>query len=150
VGSGQRLTFAADEAKLSAWMADNAFVTWVETDRPWLAEQQLIASVNLPLNLDQNRHHAFSSAADQGQGRCPHGGAHAADRVDLNRPLPSKHPRRCEWKQALVIPLVIPPGATPHNSPALAGQLTRPDLHGRHSTTRRGRRRSTSDRKMTT
>jgi len=40
-------------------MADNAFVTWVETDRPWLAEQQLIASVNLPLNLDQNRQHAF-------------------------------------------------------------------------------------------
>jgi hypothetical protein len=59
VGSGQRLTFAAGEAKLSAWMADNAFVTWVETERPWLAEQQLITSVNLPLNLDQNRQHDF-------------------------------------------------------------------------------------------
>ena len=59
MGSGRRLTFAAGEAKLSAWMADNASVTWVETDRPWLAEQQLIASVNLPLNLDQNRQHAF-------------------------------------------------------------------------------------------
>src|SRR4030095_8597181 len=65
VGSGQRLTFAADEAKLSAWMADNAFVTWVETDRPWLAEQQLIASVNLPLNLDQNRQHAFHQQLPQ-------------------------------------------------------------------------------------
>jgi hypothetical protein len=40
-------------------MADNAYVTWVETDRPWLKGQQLIASVSLPLNLDQNRQHAF-------------------------------------------------------------------------------------------
>jgi hypothetical protein len=59
VGSGRRLTFAGGEGKLSAWMADNAYVTWVETDRPWLAEQQLIASVDLPLNLDQNRQHTF-------------------------------------------------------------------------------------------
>jgi hypothetical protein len=59
VGSGRRFTFAGGEGKLSAWMADNAYVTWVETQRPWLAEQQFIASVSLPLNLDQNRHHAF-------------------------------------------------------------------------------------------
>lgn len=59
VGSGRRFTFAAGEGRLSAWMADNAYVTWVETERPWLAEQQFIASVSLPLNLDQNRHHAF-------------------------------------------------------------------------------------------
>jgi GIY-YIG catalytic domain len=65
VGSGRRLTFAAGEARLSAWMADNAYVTWVETDRPWLAEQRLIASVNLPLNLDQNRHHAFHQQLTQ-------------------------------------------------------------------------------------
>ena len=65
VGSGQRLTFAAGEARLSAWMADNAYVTWVETDYPWLAEQQFIASVNLPLNLDQNRHHAFHQQLTQ-------------------------------------------------------------------------------------
>jgi hypothetical protein len=50
VGSGRRLTFAADEARLPAWMADNASVTWVETDRPWLADQRLIASVNLPMH----------------------------------------------------------------------------------------------------
>jgi hypothetical protein len=30
------LTFAAGEARLSAWMADNAYVAWVETERPWL------------------------------------------------------------------------------------------------------------------
>jgi hypothetical protein len=34
VDNGRRLTFAAGEAKLSAWMADNAYVTWIETDRP--------------------------------------------------------------------------------------------------------------------
>jgi hypothetical protein len=35
-GGGQRprLTFAAGDAKLLAWMADNAYVTWIETDRP--------------------------------------------------------------------------------------------------------------------
>jgi hypothetical protein len=65
VGSGRRLTFAAGEARLSAWMADNAYVTWVETERPWLAEQQLIASVSLPLNLDQNHHHAFHQQLTQ-------------------------------------------------------------------------------------
>jgi hypothetical protein len=65
VGSGRRLTFAAGEARLSAWMADNAYVTWVETERPWRAEQRLIASVNLPLNLDQNRQHAFHQQLTQ-------------------------------------------------------------------------------------
>ena len=65
VGSGRRLTFAAGEAKLSAWIADHAYVTWVETDRPWSAEQRLIASVNLPLNLDQNRHHTFHQQLTQ-------------------------------------------------------------------------------------
>jgi hypothetical protein len=28
MGSGRRLSFAAGEAKLLAWMADNAYVTW--------------------------------------------------------------------------------------------------------------------------
>jgi hypothetical protein len=65
VGSGRRLTFAAGEAKLSAWMADHAYVIWVETDRPWSAEQRLIASVNLPLNLGQNRHHTFHQQLTQ-------------------------------------------------------------------------------------
>jgi hypothetical protein len=65
VGSGRRLTFAAGEARLSAWMADNAYVTWVETERPWLAELRLIASVNLPLNLDQNCQHAFHQQLTQ-------------------------------------------------------------------------------------
>jgi hypothetical protein len=85
VGSGQRLTFAAGEARLSAWMADNASVTWVEADHPWLAEQQFIASVNLPLNLDQNRHHAFHQQLTQVRARGPQDGAHTANRVDLSK-----------------------------------------------------------------
>jgi hypothetical protein len=59
VGSGNRLTFADGEHRLSAWMADNAFVTWVELDRPWSLESQLITLLNTPLNLDQNRKHPF-------------------------------------------------------------------------------------------
>jgi len=35
VGSGRRLTFADGEARLSQWMADNAFVCWVAHERPW-------------------------------------------------------------------------------------------------------------------
>ncbi len=37
VGSGKRLTFGPGEAVLSAWMGENAFVTWVEHPRPWEA-----------------------------------------------------------------------------------------------------------------
>lgn len=59
VGSGTRLTFADGEQALSAWMADNAYVTWLETPEPWAAERELIAAVDLPLNLDQNRRNAF-------------------------------------------------------------------------------------------
>jgi hypothetical protein len=59
VGSGRRLTFTDGEQALSAWMADNAYVAWVETPQPWAAERELIAAVDLPLNLDQNRRNAF-------------------------------------------------------------------------------------------
>jgi hypothetical protein len=59
IGSGKRRTFADGEAKLSAWMGENAFVCWVETSQPWLLEAQVIGSVCLPLNLDRNRSHAF-------------------------------------------------------------------------------------------
>ena len=34
VGSGTRRTFVAGEQALSAWMADNAFVSWVIRERP--------------------------------------------------------------------------------------------------------------------
>lgn len=60
VGSGRRMTFGkAGEAVLSQWMAEQARVCWVEHPEPWTAESDLIARLDLPLNLDQNKHNAF-------------------------------------------------------------------------------------------
>jgi hypothetical protein len=42
-------------------MENNALVSWVVCNQPWIQEAKLIRSVNLPLNLDQNRQHPFSS-----------------------------------------------------------------------------------------
>jgi hypothetical protein len=52
VGSGTRKTFAEGEQVLLAWMADNAFVSWVIRERPWELEHDLITAVDLPLNLE--------------------------------------------------------------------------------------------------
>ena len=59
VGSGTRRTFSAGEQALSVWMADHARVSFVEHPTPWTLEEQLISTLDLPLNLDQNRHHSF-------------------------------------------------------------------------------------------
>ena len=59
VGRGNRMTFAEGEHTLSAWMGENAFVVWMTHDRPWDVEELLIQQLSLPLNLDQNKHHAF-------------------------------------------------------------------------------------------
>ncbi|ARQ72366.1 GIY-YIG nuclease family protein [Streptomyces marincola] len=60
VGSGRRLTFTVrGEAELSAWMAEHAKVSWVEHPQPWLLESELIANLDLPLNLDQNKRNTF-------------------------------------------------------------------------------------------
>ncbi|WP_342593452.1 GIY-YIG nuclease family protein [Streptomyces inhibens] len=60
VGSGKRMTFAkAGEAVLSQWMARHARVCWLEHPEPWTVESGLIARLDLPLNLDRNRHNAF-------------------------------------------------------------------------------------------
>jgi hypothetical protein len=56
VGSGQRMTFSDGEELLSAWMKDNAYVCWLETSQPWTVESDIISALDLPLNLDQNRH----------------------------------------------------------------------------------------------
>ncbi|GAA3479141.1 GIY-YIG nuclease family protein [Streptomyces yanii] len=60
VGSGKRMTFGrAGEAALSQWMAENARVCWIEQNEPWTMESELISQLDLPLNLDQNRHNTF-------------------------------------------------------------------------------------------
>ncbi len=60
VGSGRRMTFThLGEQWLDAWMADNAFVCWVEHPEPWLLEQELLLGHSMPLNIQDNRHHPF-------------------------------------------------------------------------------------------
>jgi hypothetical protein len=59
VHSGKSMTFGSGEAKLSAWMADNAFVTWAEAEGPWIEEVELIREESLPLNLLHNDGHPF-------------------------------------------------------------------------------------------
>lgn len=59
VGGGNRLTFADGERRLSEWMNENAFVVWIERENPWELEQQLISTVCVPLNLDENRANEF-------------------------------------------------------------------------------------------
>ncbi|KAB2347238.1 hypothetical protein F8566_19630 [Actinomadura rudentiformis] len=60
VGSGARLTFTQQgEAALTEWMHEHAQVCWIEHPEPWMVESVLLAELDLPLNLDQNRHNAF-------------------------------------------------------------------------------------------
>ncbi len=60
VGSGMRMTFGHEgEGKLTDWMARHAQVVWTVADSPWKLEEELIRSLVLPLNLDQNRHSPF-------------------------------------------------------------------------------------------
>lgn len=60
IGSGNRTTFAGGEAVLTEWMAENALVSWVEHPEPWLLEDELIATLDLPLNGQEgNKGNAF-------------------------------------------------------------------------------------------
>ena len=40
--SGRRTNFSSGEPVLSAWMAENAFVSWVVREKPWELEEALI------------------------------------------------------------------------------------------------------------
>jgi len=55
VGNGNRMTFWTGEETLSEWMGENAFVTWIYHDEPWVLEEELISQVFLPLNLRGNK-----------------------------------------------------------------------------------------------
>jgi hypothetical protein len=65
VGGGTVMTFGPAEVDLSEWMADNAFVAWIEDPKPWLVESNLIANFDLPLNLDQNAAHPAHASLSQ-------------------------------------------------------------------------------------
>jgi GIY-YIG catalytic domain len=70
VGSGTRMTFADGEQALSAWMAENACVSWVLRSRPWELEDYLIAALNLPLNLKGNSRNQFHAVLTAVRSRC--------------------------------------------------------------------------------
>ncbi|MEN3539644.1 GIY-YIG nuclease family protein [Microbispora sp. ZYX-F-249] len=60
VGSGKRMHFGYEgEAQLTDWMGLHAQVVWTVADSPWRLEEELIQSLVLPLNLDQNLHSPF-------------------------------------------------------------------------------------------
>ena len=60
VGSGKRMTFQTEgENRLSEWLSNNAFVTWTVHHEPWVLETEVIRHLSLPLNLAQNKQHAF-------------------------------------------------------------------------------------------
>jgi hypothetical protein len=60
VGSGTRRTFGtAGELALSRWMTENALVSWVVREEPWVLEEELIASLDVPLNLQGNARNSF-------------------------------------------------------------------------------------------
>src|SRR5260370_14161932 len=65
VGSGRRLSFATGEQWLSEWLEENARVAWLPCEAPWTVEAHLIATVNLPLNLEQNSRCSFHWALTQ-------------------------------------------------------------------------------------
>ena len=60
-GSGTRLHFGTGEQELSRWMDRNAFVSWLSTPEPWLLEEEILHTLDLPLNLDNNQHNGFHS-----------------------------------------------------------------------------------------
>jgi hypothetical protein len=57
--SSRRWIFTAGEKALSAWMSQNAFVTWLVCEEPWNLEKGLIQSVDLPLNMQDNESYPF-------------------------------------------------------------------------------------------
>jgi GIY-YIG catalytic domain-containing protein len=40
-------------------LADNALVSWVVHPQPWILERELIGTLDVPLNLQDNKHNAF-------------------------------------------------------------------------------------------
>ncbi len=62
VGNGNRMTFSTGEERLSRWMEENARVAWAVCDQPWELEEELVAALDLPLNLDMNSANVFYPA----------------------------------------------------------------------------------------
>jgi hypothetical protein len=70
VGSAKRITFVEGEQALSAWMTENAYVSWVIRHCPWELEDELIAALDLPLNLQGNKSNQFHPVLSRVRARC--------------------------------------------------------------------------------
>ena len=68
--SEKRMHFAEGEAILSEWMEENAYVTWVIYNEPWIIEGELINRLNLPLNLMGNEEHPFHQELSKIRQQC--------------------------------------------------------------------------------
>lgn len=73
------MTFGPVESALSEWMSRNALVAFHICEKPWELEAELLATVSLPLNLNQNRNHSFHAtlteirrAAKERARQCPY------------------------------------------------------------------------------
>jgi hypothetical protein len=53
------MTFSTGEERLSQWLDKNARVVWKICEAPLTIEEELIGTLDLPLNLDQNARNAF-------------------------------------------------------------------------------------------
>ena len=51
-------------------MEQNAFVSWAVRDRPWELEDNLIATLDLPLNLEGNSRNRFHPELTRARARC--------------------------------------------------------------------------------
>lgn len=66
VGSGKRRTFGTSgEVALSRWMSDYALVSWVIHPQPWTLEEELIGTLDVPLNLQGNARNGFYTTLKQ-------------------------------------------------------------------------------------
>ena len=77
------MTFVGGEQRLSAWMAENAYVSWIVCQRPWDLEDNLITALDLPLNLMGNEHNQFHSVLTEARAKCV---ARARDLPELPNP----------------------------------------------------------------
>lgn len=64
------MTFGEGERALSAWMAENAFVSCLVRSSPWELEDALIAELDLPLNLQGNKRNQFHPVLTAARARC--------------------------------------------------------------------------------
>jgi hypothetical protein len=48
------------EQWLDEWMEANAFVCWVKHPEPWSLEKELLQTLSVPMNIDQNGDHTFT------------------------------------------------------------------------------------------